>query len=134
MTAWPNVTLAPLLTDMAPPRLLVSPVNPSVPAFTAVVPPYVLLPASVIVPVPAFVRPPVPEMTPEKPVSVLLPPAVSVPEPSVTLPAPASEPTAWLKLLRSRVWPAATVWALLEENALTAPALSVPSLIAVAPA
>ena len=37
----------------------------SVPALTAVAPEYVLMPDSVSVPVPIFVRPPVPDMAPE---------------------------------------------------------------------
>ena len=76
-------------------------------------------------------EPPVPEMRPEKIVLVLSLPVVSVAEPSVTLPALASEPTAWLKLFRSRVAPLATVNALSAARALTAPACSVPFVVIV---
>ena len=86
-----------------------------------------------VVPVPAFVTPPVPEATPENVVEELSPPAVNVAEPSVTLPAPASEPIVWLKLLRSRTAPAPTVFALLLPNVLAAPACKVPALTLVAP-
>ena len=64
---------------------------------------------------------------------VLSLPVVSVAEPSVTLPAPASEPMVWLKLLRSRMAAEATVNALLDDKAFSAPACSVPALTAVAP-
>ena len=56
-------------------------------------------------------------------------PVVSLAEPSTTLllPVPASEPIAWLKLLRlRREPPALTVWALLEDQAFAAPARKVP--------
>src|SRR5262245_47244361 len=114
------------------PRLL-SAETATVPALIVVPPEYVLVPDRVIVPLPILVRPPAPEITPEKVVLVLLPPAVSVAEPSVTLPAPASEPMVWLKLLRLRVAPDATVNALNGANAFVAPACSVPALTAVAP-
>ena len=64
---------------------------------------------------------------------VLSPFVVSVAEPSATLPAPASEPMVWLKLLRSSVAPVPTVNALLDEKAFVAPPCSVPALTAVAP-
>src|SRR5262245_34368405 len=70
---------------------------------------------------------------PEKVVLVLSPPVVNVPEPSVTDPAPASEPIVCARLLRSSVAPAATVKALADENALAAPARSVPALTSVLP-
>ena len=73
-------------------------------------------------------------MPPENVVLVLSMPVVSVAEPSVTAPAPASEPMVWLKPARLSVAPLATVNALLAENALVAPAASVPALTAVAPA
>ena len=92
-----------------------------------------LAPSSVIVPVPVLVSPPVPDITPEKVVLVSLPPVVSVAEPSVTLPAPASEPIALLKLLRASVAPALTETALLSPNALPEPACSTPASTAVAP-
>jgi hypothetical protein len=60
-------------------------------------------------------------------------PVVSIAEPSVTLPAPASEPIVWLKLARLRMAPLATVKALDGENALTAPACSMPALTPVGP-
>jgi hypothetical protein len=56
-----------------------------------------------------------------------------VPTLRAALAAPATEPMVWLKLLRSRVAPLATVNALNGENALTAPACSVPALTDVAP-
>ena len=78
-------------------------------------------------------RPPAPEIVPEKMVLVLSLPVVSVAEPSVTPPVPASEPIVWLKLARASVAPLATVKALNGENALTAPACSVPAFTPVAP-
>ena len=73
--------------------------------------------------------------TPLKVVEVLSAPAVRVAAAplSVTVPAPAREPIAWLKPLRSRVAPEATVNALAEENELVAPAASVPALTVVVP-
>ena len=53
--------------------------------------------------------------------------------PERALPAPASEPIFWLKLLRSSVAPPATVNALNGEKAFAAPACSVPRLIVVCP-
>src|SRR6202011_3180446 len=91
------------------------------------------MPVSISVPLPILVRLPVPEIVPENVVLVLSLPVVSMAEPSVALPAPASEPMVWLKLLRSRVAPLATVNALNGENALTTPACSVPALTDVAP-
>ena len=79
-------------------------------------------PDRVSVPVPILLRPPAPEIVPENVVLVLSLPVVSVAEPSVTEPAPASEPMVWLKLLRSRVAPLATVKAVKGENAFVAPA------------
>jgi hypothetical protein len=64
----------------------------------------------------------------------LLAPAVRVAAAApalVTVPAPASEPIASLKPLRSSV--PVTVWALADENVLVAPACSVPPLMVVAP-
>src|SRR5262245_25896685 len=84
-------------------------------------------------PAPDFVSPPPPLMAPENVVLVPSPPAVSVAVPSVTLPAPASEPIDCAKLLRLSVAPAATVNALADENALTAPARSVPVITSVLP-
>ena len=92
-----------------------------------------MMPVKVRIPDPVLFKPPVPEMPPAKIVLELSPPAVSVAEPSVTLPSPASEPMVWLKLLRSSVAPAATVCALLAENAFVAPACSVPASTLVAP-
>ena len=86
------------------------------------------------VPAPILVRPPVPPIEPVKIVLVLSLPVVSIALPSVTLPAPASEPIDWLKLLRSRVAPLATVNALNGEKAFTAAACKVPTFTAVAPA
>ena len=89
-------------------------------------------------PVPDLVRlsMPVPSwMTPLKMVEVLLAPVVKVAGAplSVTVPAPASEPIAWLKPPRSRNAPEATPTALAAENVLMAPAANVPPLIVVAP-
>ena len=84
-------------------------------------------------PAPVLVGPPVPEIAPEKVVLVLSVPAVSVAAPKVTLPAPASEPMVWLKLLKSSAAPDATVNALNGENAFAAPACKVPALTLVAP-
>ena len=92
-----------------------------------------LEPDSVIVPVPTLVSPPVPDITPEKVVLASLPPVVSVAEPSVTLPAPAREPIALLKLLRASVAPALTETAPLSPNALPEPACRTPALTKVAP-
>src|SRR6202011_3961198 len=91
------------------------------------------MPVSISVPLPILVRLPVPEIVPENVVLVLSLPVVSMAEPSVALPAPASEPMVWLKLLRSRGAPLAPVNALTGESALTAPACSVPALTDVAP-
>jgi hypothetical protein len=55
------------------------------------------------------VSPPLPDMLPENVVLVPSLPLVSVAVPSVTAPAPASEPTVWLKPLRSSTAPLATV-------------------------
>ena len=74
--------------------------------------------------------------TPEKVVLVFSPPSVIVTAPTaelVTLPAPASDPSAWLKPARSNVAPTATVTALLGPTALASPSLSVPTLTVVAP-
>ncbi len=84
-------------------------------------------------PLPILVSPPVPDIAPENVVLVLSPFVISVAEPSVTLPAPASEPMVWLKLLRPSVAPEPTVNALLDEKAFVAPACSVSTLTAVAP-
>ena len=58
------------------------------------------------VPVPTFASPPLPDIAPEKVVEVLSPPAVRIAARSSTLPAPASEPMVWFRLLRSRIAPA----------------------------
>ena len=55
--------MAPLFTVTG--ELAIEPFTISVPALTAVAPEYVLMPDSVSVPVPIFVRPPVPDMAPE---------------------------------------------------------------------
>ena len=74
-----------------------------------------------------------PDTTPEKVVLVSLPPVVSVPEPRVTFPAPASDPTVSLKLLRARIAPELTVTALGAEKLLVAPPCRTPALTKVAP-
>ncbi len=84
-------------------------------------------------PEPVLSRAPLPLMPPEKAVLVLAPPVVRVALPRVTLPAPASDPTAWLRLARSSVAPLATVTALLMPKVLTAPAFRVPDDTVVAP-
>jgi hypothetical protein len=76
---------------------------------------------------------PVPEIVPENVVLVLSLPVASVAEPSATEPAPASEPTVWLKFARLRVAPLATVTALLGAKVFAAPACNVPALTVVAP-
>ncbi len=90
-------------------------------------------PDSVSAPVPILVRPPAPVIPPENVVLVLSLPVVSVAEPSVTAPAPASEPSVWLKPARAKVAPDATLYELLGEKAFTTPACSVPTLTKVAP-
>src|SRR5947207_8935132 len=96
-------------------------------------PPMVLVPVRVNVPAPVLRRLPPPDMAPEYKVLLLSLPVVSVAEPSSTLPAPASEPMVWFKLLRSRLAPAPTVKALLAENALVLPARNVPPETSVLP-
>ena len=92
------------------------------------------MPDSVSVPVPSLTsEPPIPAMTPLTSVDRLLPPAVSSLAPSWKAPAPAIEPTVWLKPLRSSVPPLATVNADVGLNAFTAPALNVPAFTVVAP-
>src|SRR5436190_13431075 len=91
-----------------------------------------LVPLSVITPDPDFTNPPVPLITPEKRVLLLSAPASSLPAPSATLPAPDSDPTVWLKPLRSSAAGAAT-WTAPLPNAFTAPARSTPSLTSVPP-
>jgi hypothetical protein len=66
----------------------------NVPPMTVVVPVYVLAPASVSSPVPAFTRLPAPEIGPEKVVVPPFPPAVSVKSPRTISPTPAIDPTA----------------------------------------
>ena len=91
--------------------------------------------------VPALVSETVPlpsAMTPAKVVLVLLAPEVRVTAPATLLvtllpAAPASEPIASLKPLRSNIALAATVRALLEPIALAMPSLIVPTLIRVSP-
>src|SRR3954452_19606930 len=104
------------------------------PALTLVGPVYELAPVSMNVPAPILVKPPVPPMEPDKIVLVLSLPVVSIALPSATLPAPASEPIDWLKLLRSRAAPLATVNELNGEKAFAPPACKVPTFPAVAPA
>jgi hypothetical protein len=93
----------------------------------------VLVPVSVSVPGPILNSAPLPEIVPENVVLVLSPPVKSVAAPSVTAPAPASEPTAWSKPLKSSVAPLATVNALSGAKALATPACKVPALTLVAP-
>jgi len=88
---------------------------------------------STSVPAPILVRPPVPEIAPENVVLVLSLPVVNVPAPSVTEPAPASEPTVWLKLLRSKVPPAFTVSAPVGARLPPGPSCNVPALMIVPP-
>ena len=85
------------------------------------------------VPAPILVRPPVPEIVPENVVLVLSPPVVNVPAPSVTEPAPASEPTVWLKLLRSKVPLAFTVSAPVGAWLTPGPSCNVPALMMIPP-
>ena len=92
-----------------------------------------VVPESINVPVPVFVRPPVPLIAPENVVLALLPPVVSVADPSVTFPAPDSELTVCATLLRSSVAPLATLTADAGENAPAVPAWRVPAEIVVAP-
>ena len=105
-------------------------------ALMFVVPVKVFAPLRVKVPVPDFVSPPLPPMMPEKVVEESSPPAVSVPLPSVTLPAPASEPMAALKLFRSKTAPTPTLTLSAEADGIpvAVPSRSVPPLIVVAPA
>jgi hypothetical protein len=58
---------------------------------------------------------------------------VSTAAPNATLPAPASDPMDWLKLLRLSVARLATVNALLGAKTLVPPACSVPALTVVVP-
>jgi hypothetical protein len=86
------------------------------------------------VPEPDLVMLPVPPlMSPENVVDALLPPVVRFTPPTATTPPPASEPTAWLKLPRSSVAPAATVTAEEEPMALLTLSVMTPPLTAVAP-
>ncbi len=81
--------------------LPLAPESSTVPLSTSIAPLKVLVPESVNVPLPSFVKPPVPLITPESVVEVPLLPAARVALPSVTLPAPAMEPTVLLKPARS---------------------------------
>src|SRR5262245_34322608 len=110
----------------------------SVPALMVLPPVKVLTPVRVRVPVPDLVRlvveVPPSWITPLKVVEVLLAPAVNVAVEApllVTVPAPASDPIAWPKPLRSSV--PVTVNALADENVLVAPACRVPPLMVVEP-
>jgi len=120
--------VTPLEVAMAP-----VPDKESVPALIVVAPVYVLVPESVSVPVPNFVKAPnVPLITPEYVVEVLSLPTVNNAVPDV-LPAPASEPIDCAKAPRAKVAPVPIVTAVLVERVLAIPAVNVPPLIVVAP-
>src|SRR5215467_12414517 len=96
------------------------------------------MPVSVSVPDPTLVRPVGASSTiePPKVVDELSEPVVNVAAAAPafpTVPAPASEPTVWLKPFRSNEPPAPTTNALADENVLLAPAFNVPPLMLVAP-
>ncbi|ULA65794.1 MAG: hypothetical protein LZF86_250052 [Nitrospira sp.] len=93
-----------------------------------------MAPDRVQVPVPDLLIPPAPDNTPLKLVLVLILPVLSVPLPSEMLPAPATEPTALLKLFKSHVAPDATVTAEKRGTTSVAPLRSMPACTMVLPA